>query len=314
MQTYSYRVWGEDLPTLNYVSSTWKADNFKFTGKENLQGTGFIDFGARWYDNIVPRFTTIDPLSELSRRFSPMVYGNDNPVMMVDPDGMKSVWNGKFGSESGYNDDVTGESRSWKDVQGEYGMGDIDKGKQTLPTAEQAKNRGSSNGLNPSGDGVKVDYTLDGAYIGGKIFKPVVGFFGGIFGKSVWSQNPYERGREIESILGGNLPGNFPVIDKFVNGVATSIKSVDLTSASYQSASGLKSLLTGYVKSLSGFSGRSWAGAQVGTNATNQILSRTLEIAIPRGSVTATQQTVMNQIVQNSLSATNPVTVKFIPL
>jgi RHS repeat-associated protein len=90
-QSYAYGIWGEDLPTLSYLKQTWKADNFKFTGKESLQGTGYIDFGARWYDNLVPRFTTIDPLSELSRRFSPFVYGNNNPLRFIDPDGMSSV-------------------------------------------------------------------------------------------------------------------------------------------------------------------------------------------------------------------------------
>ena len=90
-QANSYGIWGEDLPTLSYLKLTWKADNFKFTGKESLQGTGFIDFGARLYDNIVPRFTTIDPLSELSRRFSPTVYANGNPLRFIDPDGMEAT-------------------------------------------------------------------------------------------------------------------------------------------------------------------------------------------------------------------------------
>ena len=75
---------------MSYLKSTWKVDNFKFTGKESLQGTGYIDFGARWYDNIVPHFTTIDPLSELSRRFSPTVYANGNPLRFIDPDGMQA--------------------------------------------------------------------------------------------------------------------------------------------------------------------------------------------------------------------------------
>ena len=133
VQANSYGIWGEDLPTLSYSKPLWKVDNFKFTGKENLQGTGFIDFGARWYDNIVPRFITVDPLAELSRRFSPTVFANNNPQSFIDPDGMRAVWNGKYGSESGYNDNETGESRSWGQVQGEYGIGggENDKGKGT---------------------------------------------------------------------------------------------------------------------------------------------------------------------------------------
>ncbi|PWK15759.1 RHS repeat-associated protein [Arcicella aurantiaca] len=89
-QTNAYGAWGEELPTLSFLKSAWKADNFKFTGKESLQGTGYTDFGARWYDNIVPRFTTIDPLSEISRRFSPYTYANNNPLRFIDPDGMAS--------------------------------------------------------------------------------------------------------------------------------------------------------------------------------------------------------------------------------
>jgi RHS repeat-associated protein len=90
-QSYAYGIFGEELPTLNYLKPTWKADNFKFTGKESSQETGFIDFGARWYDNIVPRFISIDPLAELNRRFSPTVYGNANPLRFIDPDGMANA-------------------------------------------------------------------------------------------------------------------------------------------------------------------------------------------------------------------------------
>ena len=106
-QSNAYGVFGEDLTSLFY-RNTPKIDNFKFTGKEDLPETGYTDFGARLYDKLVPRFITIDPLSEISRRFSPYTYANDNPIRFTDPDGMKARGNV---SPSGYRteDDGAGE-------------------------------------------------------------------------------------------------------------------------------------------------------------------------------------------------------------
>jgi RHS repeat-associated protein len=86
-QSNAYGVWGEDLPTLGYLKSTWKKDFFKYTGKEELQETGYIDFGARLYDNLVPRFITIDPKAHKMPFASPYNYCLNNPINMVDPDG-----------------------------------------------------------------------------------------------------------------------------------------------------------------------------------------------------------------------------------
>ncbi|NJR76493.1 MAG: RHS repeat-associated core domain-containing protein [Scytonema sp. CRU_2_7] len=101
-QSNAYGCWGEDLPTLSYLKSTWKADNFKFTGKESLQGTGFIDFGARWYDNIVPRFISIDPLAELYHNLNGYNYVNNNPILLIDPFGADIKYN--WGSQQ-YEED-----------------------------------------------------------------------------------------------------------------------------------------------------------------------------------------------------------------
>ena len=110
---------------------------------------------------------------------------------------------------------------------------------------------------------------------------------------SVWDLNPFARGRAIEQTLGANLPGNFPVIDVFdaTSGTATSIKSIDLGAATYQNVGALTSKLNGYVDSVAGFNGASWAGTDI--NAA-QITTRQLQLAIPEGGASAAQQAAIN--------------------
>jgi RHS repeat-associated protein len=91
MQESHTGVFGDILPSLLYTN-TPKTDNFDYTGHERLKtfNLGYIDAGARWMDPLVPRFITIDPLAEVSRRFSPYTYANNNPLRFIDPDGMRT--------------------------------------------------------------------------------------------------------------------------------------------------------------------------------------------------------------------------------
>lgn len=110
----------------------------------------------------------------------------------------------------------------------------------------------------------------------------------------VWSLNPFKRGVEIEKAFGQNLPGNFPVIDRFQNGIVTSIKSLDLNAVTYQNAATLNRMMVKYINDVASFNGRRWAGVDVPGNA---IKGRALDLAVP-GLGTVAQQSVLNQAVQ----------------
>jgi RHS repeat-associated protein len=84
-QTNDYYPFG-----LNIITDHWTNPQNKFLyNKKELQlETGQYDYGARFYDPVIARFTTIDPLAEKMRRFSPYDYAVDNPIRFIDKDGM----------------------------------------------------------------------------------------------------------------------------------------------------------------------------------------------------------------------------------
>ena len=71
-----------DVPPVGTGSSP--SERYKFTGKEELAETGYIDFGARQYDPQAPRFTTLDMLSELTPELTGYRYGFNNPLRFSD--------------------------------------------------------------------------------------------------------------------------------------------------------------------------------------------------------------------------------------
>jgi len=65
-------------------------EQYKFSGKELDNETGYEYFGARYYDAALGRWLSVDPL-DISPGLSPYQYSRDNPVSFLDPDGQEEL-------------------------------------------------------------------------------------------------------------------------------------------------------------------------------------------------------------------------------
>ena len=83
-QTNDYNVTG--IPSSRHLGN---ADVHKHTGKEfqGFNGLAWYDNNARYYDPILGRFTTQDPLAEKYPWLSPYNHCANNPLKNIDPTG-----------------------------------------------------------------------------------------------------------------------------------------------------------------------------------------------------------------------------------
>ena len=86
--SYVQEGFGNVLATNGSLTS----DNWHLTSKQLEPETGLYFFYARWYDPVVGRFITKDPIPSLY----PYLYALDNPMLFIDPDG-RDVYQGRRG-------------------------------------------------------------------------------------------------------------------------------------------------------------------------------------------------------------------------
>jgi hypothetical protein len=103
---------------------------------------------------------------------------------------------------------------------------------------------------------------------------------------SVWALDPKKRGFAIEKILylGSQLPKGFPTIDVFKSGVAISVKSIDLSTKSYQSIASMTRTIGKYIDDLSKFSHGRRGTTRI---AASSVRGRVLHLVVRSGSASA---------------------------
>jgi hypothetical protein len=123
---------------------------------------------------------------------------------------------------------------------------------------------------------------------------------------AAWKLGWAARGRYFEVRLGRTLHVNFPVIDTIPDGVATSIKSIDLKAATYQDAARLTYRLQKYVNEVSEF-----AGGRMGNDVIGplDIQGRALSVAVPKGMTVAQRDAIETVRSWARMKNNNPVQV-----
>ncbi|MBO9203609.1 MULTISPECIES: DUF6443 domain-containing protein [Niastella] len=230
-------------------------NKYNFNGKElannefsDGSGLEWYEYGARNnYDVQIGRFLSEDPIADSFYHYTPYQFAGNEVPNAIDLDGLEPARQQTLWTQikDGWNDFNNGRGNIYAGLDWfnrninpvgliAHGTSKVATGKDLITREEASRVQGVAE----IGTGVFSLFTAG--------YFSVAGVNMGSGGTSIWEFGDAMRGKLAERYLGSNLPYAFKTFDRFENGIATSIKSVDLAK-SYKTSGSLYSTLKGYI-------------------------------------------------------------------
>lgn len=307
-------------------------NGYEQQNKEFSDGSGleWYDYKHRFYNNQLGRFFNIDALSDKYPFYSSYQFAGNQPTIAIDLDGLepwytidghRAISGGPYreeymntlglysarqivarsnvGNSQAAGNTFKQDNRSPQQQAMDFARGEAN---QQMNKMYASHSQESESFRIFAGMGAAASSYLPGLAVEAAFSKMAT--------SSIWGTNALQRGLIIEKMLGGNLPANFPTIDKLESGIATSIKSIDVTLSSYNKGNGLLNTLNGYIKSLSEFTGTTRSGLTLKQGV--DFTSKSLEVAIQPGKASLAQWEQISQAMKNAKDAGISFKIQFI--